>query len=90
MQASAASLELGPLIQRRLTLTGSSLRPRSIQDKAAIAAALLTHVWPLLEAGRCKPWIYRVFPLAAAGEAQALMESSQHIGKIMLQVGAAG
>lgn len=89
MQASAASLELGPLIQRRLTLTGSSLRPRSGPDKAAIAAALLKHVWPLLEAGKCKPWIYRVFPLAAAAEAQALMETSEHIGKIMLQVGAA-
>ncbi len=89
MQASAASLELGPLIQRRLTLTGSSLRPRSIPDKAAIAAALLKHVWPLLEAGKCKPWIYRVFPLAAAAEAQALMETSEHIGKIMLRVGAA-
>jgi NADPH2:quinone reductase len=88
MQSGAAALELGPIIQRRLTLTGSSLRPRSIEDKAAIAAALQKNVWPLLAAGKCKPWIYRVFPLAAAADAQTLMESSEHIGKIMLQASA--
>jgi NADPH:quinone reductase len=88
LQSSAASLELGPIIQRRLTLTGSSLRPRSIEDKAAIADALRKNVWPLLETGRCKPWIFQVFPFAEAGPAQALMETSAHIGKIMLRVGA--
>jgi NADPH2:quinone reductase len=86
-QSSAAALELGLLIQKRLTLTGSALRPRTIAAKAAIAAALRQNVWPLLEAGKCKPQIYRVFPLASAAEAHALMESSEHIGKIMLQVG---
>jgi len=88
MQGSAAMMELRLIIQRRLTLTGSALRPRSIADKAAIADALRKNVWPLLAAGKAKPWIYRVFPLAAAAEAHALMESSAHIGKIMLQVGA--
>jgi putative PIG3 family NAD(P)H quinone oxidoreductase len=88
MQGSAATMELRLIIQRRLTLTGSALRPRSIADKAAIADALRKNVWPLLAAGKAKPWIYRVFPLAAAAEAHALMESSSHIGKIMLQVSA--
>lgn len=86
LQANAATIELGLIIQRRLTLTGSSLRPRSCEDKAALAAALREQVWPLLAAGRCKPWIYRVFPLADAAAAHSLMESSEQIGKIMLQV----
>ena len=74
----------GELLRRRLTITGSTLRPRSIAFKAAIAAALRQQVWPLLAAGRIKPAIFRVFPAAQASQAHALMESSQHVGKIVL------
>jgi len=72
---------------RRLTVTGSTMRPRSAAQKGAIAEALRERVWPLLEAGRCGPVIHQVFPLGEAADAHALMESSAHIGKIMLSVG---
>jgi NADPH2:quinone reductase len=71
---------------KRLTFTGSTLRPRSAQDKAQIANELNAQVWPLLEAGDVAPVIYQVFDLKDAAKAHALMESSQHIGKIMLTV----
>ena len=74
----------GELLRRRLTITGSTLRPRPIAFKAAIAAALRQQVWPLIEAGRIKPVINQVFPAAQAAQAHALMESSQHVGKIVL------
>jgi NADPH2:quinone reductase len=74
------------VMTRRLTITGSTMRPRSTAQKAAIADALRAKVWPLLDAGRCAPVIHAVFPLAEAAAAHALMESSAHIGKIMLQV----
>ena len=69
-----------------LTITGSTLRPRTALQKAEIAQSLYERVWPLLDAGRCTPVIHGVFSLSDAGSAHALMESSQHIGKIMLQV----
>ena len=71
---------------RRLTVTGSTMRPRSTAQKGALAAALKDKVWPLLEAGTVAPPIWQVFPLAEAAAAHALMESSAHIGKIMLKV----
>lgn len=74
----------GEVLRRRLTITGSTLRPRSVAFKGAIAAALREKVWPLLAAGRIKPVIERVFPAAQAAQAHALMESSQHVGKIVL------
>ena len=74
----------GDLLRRRLTITGSTLRPRSIAFKGAIAASLRQQVWPLLETGRIQTVIHAVFPAAQAAEAHALMESSQHVGKIML------
>lgn len=74
----------GELLRRRLLITGSTLRPRPIAFKGAIAAALKAKVWPLIEAGRIKPVINRVFPAAQAAQAHALMESSQHVGKIVL------
>ncbi|WP_417728892.1 NAD(P)H-quinone oxidoreductase [Roseovarius sp.] len=73
-----------PMMLKRLTLTGSTLRPRSVEQKAAIAQALHTHVWPLLESGKVKPLIYETFPLEKTCDAHALMDSSKHIGKIML------
>lgn len=81
-----AELDLGSLLRRRLTVTGSTLRPRSVAFKAAIAQHLRTTVWPLIEAGKIKPVIYQTFPLEKANEAHALMEASTHVGKIMLQV----
>ena len=77
-------LDLRPLMTKRLIHTGSTLRPRSAAEKAAIADALHAKVWPLLASGRCKPIIDSVFPLAEAAEAHARMESSAHIGKIVL------
>lgn len=81
-----ATVDLGQVLRRRLTITGSTLRPRSVAFKAAIAAQLKQRVWPMFEAGKIKPVIYEVFPLEQAAEAHALMERSAHVGKIMLQV----
>jgi NADPH:quinone reductase-like Zn-dependent oxidoreductase len=75
-----------PVMVRRLTITGSTLRPRTIEQKAAIARSLRDHVWPLLEAGKLKVVIHGIFPLAEAAAAHRLIEESQHIGKILLQV----
>ena len=74
----------GEVLRRRLTITGSTLRPRPIAFKGAMAASLRQQVWPLIEAGKIKPVINKVFPAAQAAQAHALMESSQHIGKIVL------
>ncbi|MBN6151732.1 NAD(P)H-quinone oxidoreductase [Xanthomonas sp. AmX2] len=84
-------LDLMPLLAKRLTHTGSTLRARSVMEKAAIARELEQQVWPLLERGTVKPRLDRSFPLADAAQAHALMESSAHIGKIVLltQAGAA-
>lgn len=81
-----ATLNLGDVLRRRLTITGSTLRPRPVSFKAAIAAKLRQNVWPLLESGKIKPVIYKTFPLAEAAQAHTLMESSTHVGKIMLEV----
>ena len=78
------TIDLRRVLGRRLTITGSALRPRSVQEKGAIAAALRREVWPLLERGVVKPVVYRTFPLAEAAAAHRLMESSDHIGKIVL------
>ncbi|MGV8894360.1 MAG: NAD(P)H-quinone oxidoreductase [Burkholderiaceae bacterium] len=83
---SKANINLGQILLRRLTISGSTLRPRPIAFKAAIAKKLLQHVWPLLESGAIKPVIFQTFPLAQAAQAHSLMESSTHVGKIMLQV----
>jgi NADPH:quinone reductase len=84
MQKPKAVVDLRPLMQKRLHHTGSTLRPRSPGEKAVIAEALRSKVWPLLEAGRCKPIIDSVFPLSEAAKAHQRMESSAHIGKIVL------
>ncbi|BAT60029.1 phthiocerol synthesis polyketide synthase type I PpsC [Variibacter gotjawalensis] len=74
------------LMVKRLTHTGSTLRPRPIHEKAAIARSVEEKIWPLIEAGKVKPVIFKTFPLAKTSEAHALMDSSAHIGKIMLEV----
>lgn len=79
-----AELNAGLVLRKRLTITGSTLRPRSIEFKAAIAKALKEKVWPLLSAGKIKPVIHSTFAAAEAAKAHALMESNSHIGKIVL------
>jgi NADPH:quinone reductase len=84
MGGSETQIDLRRILARRLTLTGSTLRPRSVEEKGAIAADLLREVWPLLEAGRVRPVIYKTLALRDAAEAHRLMESSEHIGKVVL------
>lgn len=79
-----AEFNAGLVLRRRLTITGSTLRPRSIAFKAAIAKRLQQHVWPMLAAGAIKPIVYQIFPASQAMQAHALMESNQQIGKIVL------
>jgi putative PIG3 family NAD(P)H quinone oxidoreductase len=81
---SRAEVNMGVILAKRLTLTGSTLRSRTIAQKAAVAEAVRQNVWPLLAAGRIRPVIHAQFPLAEAAEAHRLMESSNHIGKIVL------
>ncbi len=85
---SKAELNLSQMMTRRLILTGSTLRPRSATEKAAIAQSLLEHVWPILAQGQAAPTIHEVFPFEEVAQAHALMESSQHIGKIILRLAA--
>lgn len=86
MGGSKGELDLGRVMRNRLTVTGSTLRPRSVAQKAEIAAALRERVWPLFEAGKIGPVIHQTFPLAEASRAHELMETSAHIGKIILSV----
>ena len=79
-----ANVDFRRIMLKRLTHTGSTLRARAVADKAAIARAIEAKVWPLIAAGKVKPQIYRTFPLAQASAAHALMETSTHIGKIVL------
>jgi NADPH2:quinone reductase len=79
-------VDLGQVLRRRLSISGSTLRPRPVAFKAAIAQQLRERVWPLIEQGKIKPVIYKTFPLAEAAAAHALMESSTHVGKIVLEV----
>jgi NADPH2:quinone reductase len=86
LQGSKVELDCMPILTRSLTFTGSTLRPRSVEEKAAIAQALLKNVWPLLEAKKVGTLIHKVYPLDEAQKAHELMESSAHIGKIVLKV----
>jgi putative PIG3 family NAD(P)H quinone oxidoreductase len=86
LQGSKVELDCMPILTRNLTFTGSTLRPRSTEEKAAIAQALLKNVWPLLEAKKVGTLIYKVYRLDEVQKAHELMESSAHIGKIVLKV----
>jgi NADPH:quinone reductase-like Zn-dependent oxidoreductase len=77
---------LGRVQAKRLSIMGSTMRPRTAAEKAVIANDLRAKVWPVLDAGRCAPIIHEVLPLAQAAQAHRLMESSDHIGKIVLRV----
>lgn len=86
LNGSKAEVDFMMVMLKRLTLTGSTLRIRPTADKAAIASALRKTVWPLIEAGKVKPQLFKTFPLQQADKAHALMETSAHIGKIVLEV----
>jgi NADPH2:quinone reductase len=83
---SRAEINLNTILPKRLTLTGSTLRTRTVAQKAAVADAVRKNVWPLFESKRVHPVIFKTFPLAEASEAHRLMESSNHIGKIVLTI----
>ena len=87
LQGVKAELNIQTIMQRRLTITGSTLRARPVAEKGAIARAVREHVWPLIESGAVKPVIHATFPLRDAAEAHRVMESSAHIGKLLLTIG---
>ncbi len=86
LNGSKVQLDLLPVMLKRLVLTGATLRPRSLPEKEAIAKQLRTHVWPSFESGDLKVIVHQTYNLSGAAEAHALMESSQHIGKIILDL----
>ena len=81
---SKSALDVGAVLRKRLSIVGSTLRPRSVAYKGVLARALRERVWPLIEAGRIKPVVHQVFAAAEAAAAHTLMESSTHVGKIVL------
>ena len=86
MGGDTATIDFRRVLGRRLTITGSTLRPRSVEEKGQIAIALRREVWPLLEARQVRPVIFRKFPLEDAAAAHYLIESSEHIGKVVLTI----
>jgi NADPH2:quinone reductase len=86
LRGHKSELDINEVMRRRLTLSGSTLRPRPVEFKGQVARNLREKIWPLIEAGKIRPEIYKTFPFAEAAEAHRLMESSQHIGKIVLTV----
>ncbi|MDX1738251.1 MAG: zinc-binding dehydrogenase, partial [Alphaproteobacteria bacterium] len=86
LKGAKAELNMKRVLTDRLTISGSTLRPQSNEAKAAIAARLFDRVWPLLNSGKVSPVIHETFKLEEAHKAHALMESSEHMGKIMLEV----
>jgi NADPH2:quinone reductase len=87
LRGMKTEMDIGLVMRKRLTLTGSTLRPRPVAFKGQLAKSLREKIWPLIERGAIKPEIYKTFPLAQAADAHRLMESSQHIGKIVLTTG---
>jgi NADPH2:quinone reductase len=86
LRGPKTELDINEVLRRRLTITGSTLRPRPVEFKGYVARNLREKIWPLIEAGKIRPEIYKTFPLAQASEAHRLMETSQHIGKLVLTV----
>ena len=86
LRGNKTEIDLNEIMRKRLQITGSTLRPRTVEFKGQVAQSLRARIWPLIEAGKIKPVIYKTFPLAEASEAHKLMETSQHIGKIVLSV----
>jgi len=86
LRGPKTELDINEVMRRRLTISGSTLRPRTVEFKGYLAKNLREKIWPLLDAGKIRPEIYKTFPLAQAADAHRLMETSQHIGKIVLTV----
>lgn len=86
LRGNKTEIDLNEIMRKRLQITGSTLRPRPIEFKGQVAKSLRERIWPLIDAGKIKPVLYKTFPLAEASEAHKLMETSQHIGKIVLTV----
>jgi NADPH2:quinone reductase len=86
LRGMKTEIDLSVIMSKRLQVTGSTLRPRTVEFKGQVAKSLRERIWPLIDAGRIKPVLYKTFPLAEASEAHKLMETSQHIGKIVLTV----
>jgi NADPH2:quinone reductase len=84
-EAAEATVNLAKIMHKRLTITGSTMRPRPVAEKGGIAGELRAQVWPLLETGRVKVLVDRVFPLAEAAEAHRYLEGGAHIGKVILK-----
>jgi NADPH2:quinone reductase len=84
LRGHKTELDINEVMRKRLTISGSTLRPRTVEFKGSIARKLREKIWPLIEAGKIRPEVYKTFPLAQAADAHRLMESSQHIGKIVL------
>ena len=84
LRGARTEVQLAPLMQKRLTYTGSTLRPRTVEQKGAIARALREHVWPRIEAGQLRPVLHATFPLARAADAHRELEAGGHVGKIVL------
>ncbi|MFA6247629.1 MAG: NAD(P)H-quinone oxidoreductase [Mucilaginibacter sp.] len=87
MKGKNVEIDLAEVMRKRIYITGSTLRPRDVAFKSAIAQNLEKHIWPLLASGKIKPVVYQIFPAAEAAEAHRLMESSEHMGKIVLRFG---
>ena len=83
---ATGKIDFGHIMRRRLTITGSTLRPRPVAFKQMVADKLRQRIWPLIESGQIKPVIFQTFPFDQAAQAHALMETSTHVGKIMLTV----
>jgi NADPH:quinone reductase-like Zn-dependent oxidoreductase len=88
LQGSKVELDFRRVLMNRLTITGSTLRPRTVAQKAEIARALQEKIWPLLESGKVRPLIHKIFPLHEASAAHRMMEASTHTGKLILIIGA--
>ena len=84
--SKVSNFDLMPVMLRRLTVTGSTLRPRSVEEKATIAYELREHVWPLLESDQIKIVVYKIFPFSEVAEAHRTIERGEHTGKIVLQL----
>ena len=86
LRGPKTELDINEVMRKRITISGSTLRPRPVEFKGAVARSLRDKIWPLIDAGKIRPQIFKTFPLAQASEAHRLMESSQHIGKLVLTV----
>jgi len=86
LQGSKVEFDFMPVMVKRLTVTGSTMRPRTVDEKARIRDQVLSEVWPALASGRIRVHLFGIYPLEKVGEAHRIMESSQHIGKLVLQL----